>query len=219
MLKSFRIISTYISASIVINTYAAPNQPVRPSSPVSTTRLTQTVDLAAQLTQVVDQWVKGIKKDLGAFRNVNTDWQHKILEFDSINAKFTECAYMVRPGGELDTLARKKISLCLQRADENAKLAKAPNKDADLVAEYLAAEKTFRFQAGEIRKILDSIHDMHKHFVKCQEKISALRQFYIVMIIAREFDKANWAIEESKVILNDLERFLKQQASLPGNSR
>ena len=68
-------------------------------------------------------------------------------------------------------------------------------------------------------KILDSIHDMHKHFVKCQEKISALRQFYIVMIIAREFDEANWAIEESKVILNDLERFLKQQASLPGNSR
>tara|TARA_B100000029_G_scaffold419750_1_gene425330 strand:- start:955 stop:1620 length:666 start_codon:yes stop_codon:yes gene_type:complete len=194
-----------IAASIVINTHAAPNQPVRPAPPVST----------PGLTQAVDQWAKDIKKALGAFRNVNTAWQQKILEFDSINAKLRECAYKVRPGGELDTLAQTTISLCLQRADETAKLAKDPDNDADIVAGYRAAEKTFRLQAGEIRKILDSIHDMHKHFVKYQEKVTKYRKYYIVMMTARETVMATKALDSVEKDMNYVLGLLNELKAKP----
>ena len=178
------ITTTAIAASIVFNTQAAPNRPA-PS------RLTST----PQLTQAVDQWADAIKVALEAFRNVNTDWKTKMLEFKSIHAQLELCANKVRPGGELDTLAQTTISLCQQRADKTAELAEDPSNDEDMVAGYRAAEKTFLSQAGEIRVILGSIHDMHKHFVKYQGKVTKYRKFYIVMMTARETEQAAKALD------------------------
>jgi hypothetical protein len=198
MIKLITTTAAIIAVSIPSNAFAASSQPKRVDYP-------QQLVTTPGLTQAVDQWANDIKVALQAFRNVNKDWEEKVLEFDAIIAKLAACAHKVRPGSELDQEVQGTISLCLQRADETLKLASDPENDEDIAAGYRFAEKKFRSQAEQIRVILRSIHEMHTHFVKYQGKVSKYRKYYVVMMTAQETDKAIKALSN---VENDMKNVL-----------